>query len=48
MSEVPGRRRYLKAVLTLFVALIVLVVAIAAYRYATPSSEADVEAAQPR
>ena len=48
MSELPNSRRYLKTVITIFLALIVEVVVIAAYRYATPSPEADVEAAQPR
>jgi len=44
MTRPSGSRRYLKTVIALFVALIVLVVVIAAYHYHTPRPEADIDA----
>jgi hypothetical protein len=46
MTEPIKSRSYLKGVLILFAALIVIAMAVAAYRYATPHAEADIEAAR--
>lgn len=46
MTEPSSSRQYLKTVITIFLALIVVVVAIGVYRYWTPRPEADIEAAQ--
>jgi hypothetical protein len=42
----PESRNYLRAVLILFGALVVITMSIAIYRYATPQPEADIETAR--
>jgi hypothetical protein len=47
MMPDPNSRNYLRIVLILFAALVVITMAIATYRYSTLQPEADVETARP-
>lgn len=46
MTQPADSRQYLRMVIAIFIALVVIVMAIAAYRYATPEPEADIHETQ--